>query len=79
LKSSSSIAARLLRLKQAVYALQDPATGQYIALHGATPKLAPLHLATMAPASAECLAKLQQLASAKLAGSTPHELVRVDA
>jgi hypothetical protein len=72
-------AARLKGLKGSVYALQDPATGQYIALHGAAPKLAPLHLATLAPASADCLAKLEQLASQKLAGSTPHELVRVDA
>lgn len=72
-------AARLKGLKCSVYALQDPETGQYIALTGATPKLAPLHLATLAPATPVCLSKLQQLASAKLAGRTPHELVRVDA
>jgi hypothetical protein len=72
-------AARFKGLKCSVYALQDPATGQYISFRGATPKLAPLHLATLAPATPECLGKLEQLASQKLGSNTPHELVRVDA
>lgn len=65
-------------LKDSVYALQEPTTGSYIALRGEHPKLAPLHLATIAPVTEECLDELTQLASVKLAG-IPHELVRVDA
>ena len=71
-------AARLKGLKGSVYALQDPATGQYISLCVGQPKLAPLHLATLAPASSKCLEKLRELASQRLS-STPHELVRIDA
>lgn len=65
-------------LKDSVYALQEPTTGEYIALRGEQPKLVPLHLATTAPATAECFGALVQLASEKLAG-IPHELVRVEA
>lgn len=64
-----------VELKAPVYALQEPVTGAYIALRGAQPKLE--HLATIAPATAECLVCLQGLATMKLAG-TPHEIVRVD-
>lgn len=69
---------RKVRLKDSVYALQEPSTGAYIALRGEQPKLAPLHLATLAPVTEQCLDELTQLASRKLAG-IPHELVRVDA
>jgi hypothetical protein len=67
-----------VRLKDSVYALREPETGQYIALRGEQPKLAPLHLATTAPATEVCLAQLAQLASRRLPG-VPYELVRVDA
>jgi hypothetical protein len=70
-----------IQLKDSVYVLREPQTGQYIALRGEQPKLAPLHLATLAPADRpECLTELEELASRKLAKTgTPHELVRVDA
>jgi hypothetical protein len=64
-------------LKVSVYALQSVPYEQYIALRGAAPKFAPLHLATIAPATEDCRACLEQLASRKLAG-VAYELVRVD-
>lgn len=68
-----------VQLKDSVYALKEPVTGAYIALRGTTPHLVTeVHLATLAPATPECLGCLAALASRKLAG-TPHELVRVDA
>lgn len=67
----------MARLKDSVYALQEPTTGEYIAIRGEQPKLVPLHLATTAPVTPQCLGELAQLASQKLAG-IPHELVRVD-
>lgn len=68
-----------IHLKQSVYAMQEPVLGTYIAMRGAQPRATTeIHLATVVPATAECLAKLQSLASRKLAG-VPHELVRVDA
>ncbi len=66
------------RLKQSVYALQEPTLGSYIALRGPAPKLTPLHLATICPATEACREELARLASVRLAG-IPHELVRVDA
>jgi hypothetical protein len=70
-----------VQLKGSVYALQEPVSGAYIALRGARPQIThQLHLATIVPATDECLGCLQTLASSKLAGTgTPHELVRVDA
>lgn len=61
-----------------VYALEEPVTGQYIAARGATPKLVPLHLATICPVRPECFNALARTASQKLAG-IPHEIVRVEA
>jgi hypothetical protein len=67
-------------LKHPVYALHEPVLGAYIAARDENkpPRLAPLHLATLAPVNAECREKLVQLASRRLAG-VPHEIVRVDA
>ena len=69
-----------VRLKQSVWALREPDTQQYIAFSDAhsTPRLAPLHLATVAPDRPECLAELQRLASVRL-GGVRYELERVDA
>ncbi len=69
---------RQIRLKASVYALVEPTLGAYLSVRGAEPRLAPLHLATIAPATEECRECLARLASSKLAG-IPHELVRVDA
>lgn len=72
-------AARLKGLKDAVWVLKEPDTEQYIALgneHQA-PRLAKLHLATMAPATSEGLAQLQRLASERLQG-VRYDLERVD-
>lgn len=66
------------RFKTSVYAVQEPTLGKYIAFRGEVPKLVPLHLATLAPATEACRDCLVQLASEKLAG-IPHEFVRVDA
>lgn len=67
------------KLKGSVYVMVEPTTGAYIAMRGEKPKLTrQLHLATLAPASPECLNELAALASSKLAG-IPRELVRVDA
>lgn len=71
-------AAQLKQLKSSLRVLADPATGQYIALGDDTtvPHLAPLHLATLAPDTAEGLDFLLQLASRR---GVACELVRVDA
>lgn len=66
-------------LKDSVYALEEPATGLYIgglADEPRAPRLTPLRLATLAPATPYCRA---QLAAAGAALQQPHELVRVDA
>lgn len=75
--SFSSIPVRLVRLKQPVYALVDPGTEQYIALASEhrPPRLAPLHLATLAPATPEGLSRLQQLASRR---GVACDAIRVD-
>jgi hypothetical protein len=66
-------------LKEPVYVMQEPTLGTYIAMRGAQPRATTeLHLATIVPATPDCLAALQALASRKLAG-IPHELTRVDA
>jgi len=67
-------------LKHPVYALHEPVLGAYIAARDETtpPRIAPLHLATIAPVNPACREELVQLASRRLAG-TPHEIVRVDA
>lgn len=65
------------RLKTSVYALEDVVTGQTIAARGERPKVAPLHLSTICPATPECLAALQRLASARLNG-VAYDLVRID-
>lgn len=72
-------AARLKELKGSIWALKDPATDQYIAFGNELeqPRLAPLHLATVAPDRPECLAEFRQLASRRLRG-VPYELERVD-
>ncbi len=67
-----------VRLKASVYALEDAATGQTIAARGDRPKVAPLHLSTIAPATPECRTALERLASARLNG-VAYDLVRVDA
>jgi hypothetical protein len=79
--SSTQPAARLKELKQPVYVLREPIAQQYIALRsGELPKLAPLHLATIRPATPAGLKDLATLASERLAPySIVHELVRVDA
>ena len=66
------------RLKDSVYALEDPNLGIYIALKGPAPRLKPLRLATLAPATAAGRRELAIVASGTIAGQ-PHELVRVDA
>jgi hypothetical protein len=73
---------RLKQLKDSLRVLADPATRQYIALadESRPPRLVELHLATLAPDTAEGLERLVQLASRRLApNGVPHELVRVDA
>lgn len=71
---------KLKQLKQSVWALKEPDTQQYIAFgdEHRQPKLAPLHLATVAPDRPECLAELQRLASVRLAG-VRYDLERIDA
>ena len=71
-------AARLKELKDSVRVLVDPATEQYIALadEARPPKLAPLHLATLAPDTPEGLEYLQQLACRR---GVACDAVRVDA
>lgn len=67
-----------IHLKSPVYVMQEPVLGTYIAMRGDRPHAtASLHLATVVPATPECLGKLQALASRKL-GGIPHELARVD-
>jgi hypothetical protein len=73
-------AARLKGLKGSVWALKDPDTEQYIAFgneHQA-PRLAPLHLATLARDTDADLAALKQLASRRLQGQR-YCLERIDA
>jgi hypothetical protein len=69
-----------ITLKDSVYALKDQASGEYIAFadESKAPRLAPLHLATLAPTTPACLDELEQLASRRLQG-VPYELERVDA
>lgn len=71
-------AARLKELKDSVRVLVDPGTDKYIALadESRPPKLAPLHLATLAPDTAEGLDYLQQLACRR---GVSCDAVRVDA
>lgn len=64
-------------LKISVYALEDVTTGQTIAARGPSPKVAPLHLSTIVPATSECRTALERLASARLHG-VAYDLVRVD-
>jgi hypothetical protein len=71
-------AARLKELKDSVRVLVDPATEQYIALadENRPPKLAPLHLATLAPDTAEGLDYLQRLACRR---GIACDAIRIDA
>lgn len=75
-------AARLKGLKGSVWVLRDIDTQQFISIgseHQA-PRLAPLHLATLAKDTPEDLAELQRLASRRLAPTgARYELERVDA
>lgn len=64
------------RLKDSVYALEDPASGLYISVKGPTPKLRPLRLATLAPATPDCR---RELILASVAANATGDLVRVDA
>lgn len=64
------------RLKDSVYALEDPVSGLYITLKGPKPKLQPLRLATLAPATPHCRSELI-LASSQ--ANATGDLVRVDA
>jgi hypothetical protein len=66
------------QLKSSVYVVQAPSLGLYFALRGERPRLAPLHLATLAPDTPDGLIELALLAQEKLDG-IPHEVVRVDA
>lgn len=70
-------AAQLKHLKGSVRVLVDAASQQYIALadEARPPRLAPLHLATLAPDTPEGLEYLQQLASRR---GVACELARVD-
>ncbi len=67
-----------VRLKASVYALEEITTGQTIAARGTQPKVAPLHLSTLAPTTPECRGALERLASARLQG-VAYDLVRIDA
>lgn len=73
-------AARLKQLKGPVWILRDPDTQQPIAFadEHRPPRLAPMHLATMAADTPQALSEFQQLASRRLQG-VPYELERVDA
>lgn len=68
------------RLKDSIYVLEEPTLGLYVCLNRAgaahnPPRLKPLPLATMAPATPYCRALL---AAAGTALGQPHELVRID-
>lgn len=65
------------RLKDSVYAFEDPVfSGLYITLKGPQPKLQPLRLATLAPATPACR---NELILASAAAHATGDLVRVDA
>lgn len=69
------------RLKDSVHALKDAASGEYIALadESKPPRLAPLHLATLAPHDRpECLDELKRIAGRRLPGHA-YDLERIDA
>jgi hypothetical protein len=73
-------AARVKELKDSVWILRDAQTQQPIAFadEHREPRLAPLHLATMAEDTPEALDAFTQLASRRLAGRC-YELERIDA
>ncbi len=66
------------RLKDSVYALEEPNLGLYIRLTPNAPQVGPLRLASLAPATSSGRVDLVSRAGAVLTGQ-PHELVRVDA
>jgi len=66
------------RLKDSVYALEEPNLGLYIVLTQNAPHLAPLRLASLAPATLLGRGDLVSRAAAVFTGQ-PHELVRLDA
>jgi hypothetical protein len=66
------------RLKDSVYAIEEPNLGLYFRLAVPLPKIGPLRLASLAPATPSGRRDLVVRAAAPLAGM-PHELVRVDA
>jgi hypothetical protein len=72
--------AKLKTLKGAVWILRDLDTQQPIAFadEHRPPRLAPLHLATMAADTPKALSEFQQLASRRLQG-VRYELERIDA
>lgn len=67
------------RLKDSVYALEDPSVpGLLYRLGGERPTLTPRATATLAPASPAYRAQLCARAVVQLSG-LPHDLVRLDA
>ena len=66
------------RLKDSVYALEEPTLGLYLCLAGETPRVAPLRQASIVPAASSSRAELVCRAAAVLSGQ-PYEIVRVDA
>lgn len=65
-------------LKDSVYAVEEPTLGLFFRLKTPPPRIAPLPLATLAPATLPGRLQLAERAAALLQG-VPHELVRVDA
>ena len=66
------------RLKDSVYALEEPNLGLYLRLTPNAPQVAPLRLASLAPADYGGRRDLVSRAAAVLQGQV-YELVRVDA
>lgn len=66
------------RLKDSVYALEEPTLGLYILFTPDAPRVAPLRQASLAPANPTGRSELVCRAAAVLSGQ-PYELVRVDA
>ena len=66
------------RLKDSVYAVEEPNLGLYFRLTTPRPQVGPLRLASLAPATPPGRADLVSRAAVPLAGM-PHELVRIDA
>lgn len=67
-----------IRLKDSVYALEEPNLGLYIRFAPDAPQVAPLRQASVVPATPPARADLVCRAAAVFSGQ-PHELVRIDA